>query len=902
MALSKPSSPDPVYTPGTARGAKLAALLVDEGTALVRKIFEHEVQNMNPPSLREQLWKHKRYLCGLRHFNPGQKKTLYPASGKNSTVLYTNVPDTAQAFDISLLEFLLKELCTNAPYSGERDRLRQFRNSNYGHRPSTDLSEPDFNRLWKELTYILVALGGDGNKISERLNASIDPEKEAKHLRSCTDLLEKLHKEDMELKKLILAQGESLQKGQEKLSTQGESLQKGQEKLSTQGESLQKGQEKLSAQGVSLQKGQEKLSAQGESLQKGQEKLSTQGESLQKGQEKLSTQGESLQKGQEKLSAQGVSLQKGQEKMSAQGESLQEGQEKLSTQGESLQKGQEKLSTQGESLQKGQEKLSQGQGRLEGLLMEPPWLEQVRDNQSADSSHNAEPTQQGPCEAADDVIDCLKNLYTTEYEHVRPLPWFEDLDLKRHLGEVYTNLKLQCSDGRGNFQDVDSIVSLDDIYDTREGEASQASVRSSVRKIRVEGDPGIGKSYSCQKLAYDWSCGKLGRFKVVFLLEMRHLAGKVKDYIFEQLLPEDTKMTPDQLWSYIQENQDDVLFILDGLDELSQAAREVKDVEKLIQGKILSKCHVLVTSRPYHCVKDLEKCHQFYKIVGYTKQNSEEFIRKYFCKSPGSASKLVKHLHSNMNLSQIIVNPLCNLLICVLWEYNNKELPSSKAELYQDIVDSVAKRFCKKSNPEREFEGDQLPPDVENALRDLGKLAWEGLENDQVQFKVNEIKKEYGTTADNMLNMGLLTRDYSFSRSILTRYCAFLHKTFQEYMAARYISDLVMDGSGREKGMECVCGLFGMSDDAVLNRKLIMSCHIKYGEVQNWLLLILGENSRPLFARFKEELTKAQTDEVLSFFCVKWLDILGDELAEIVAPGLYQHANNILGHSLYHRR
>ncbi|CAH1268982.1 Hypp4059 [Branchiostoma lanceolatum] len=65
--------------------------------------------------------------------------------------------------------------------------------------------------------------------------------------------------------------------------------------------------------------------------------------------------------------------------------------------------------------------------------------------------------------------------------------------------------------------------------------------------------------------------------------EIRHMSGKVKDAIFEQLLPEDTNMTPDQLWSYIQENQDDVLFILDGLDELSQTARESTDVVALIQ-------------------------------------------------------------------------------------------------------------------------------------------------------------------------------------------------------------------------------------------------------------------------------------------------------------------------------
>eukprot|EP00058_Branchiostoma_floridae_P003351 XP_002588839.1 hypothetical protein BRAFLDRAFT_99539 [Branchiostoma floridae] len=689
MSLSKPSSPDPVYTPGTARGAKLAALLVDEGTALVRKILEGEVQNMKPPSLRKQLGKHKKHLIGLRHLNPGQKRTLYPLNG--------DIPDTGQGFDISLLELLLKELCGNAPYSGPRNRLRQYRNNNYGHISSTDLSEGDFDRLWKELTDILVALGGDRDEILQRLNQSIDSEQEAMYF----SLLEKLYKEEREVKHLLLAEGKSLRKGQEEVLDQGKSLLVGQETLLAQGVGLKVGQDQLLAQGASL-------TNQGDCLKRGQGHLLAKSESLKKGQETIVAQGESHKKMQEEI--------------------------------------------------------------LEELRKLP---ENIRDAQSPEvdsfQAENSSSTfRKGLGSAPDDVITCLKDLYATEYAHVRPLPWCEDLNL--HLGEVYTNLQLQRRDGRGNFQDTGTIVSLSGIYNTREGKDNQGNVRSAVRKIRVEGDPGIGKSCSCQKLAYDWSRGKLERFKFVFFLEMRHLAGTVKDAIFEQLLPKDTKTTPDQLWSYIQKTKDDVLFILDGLDELSQADREVTDVVDLIQGKILRNCHVLVTSRPYQCVKDLEKCHEFYKILGYTKANSKEFIQKYFCQSPESASKLVELIKSNRNLSELVVNPLNNVLICVVWEDDNNKLPASKAELYGMIVLSVAKGFCtKKTLP---MEGDKLPPSIEDALRDLGKLSWEGLEQEQLQFNIDEITRKYGTTADNMLNMGLLTRDYSFSR--IKRICLFL--------------------------------------------------------------------------------------------------------------------------------
>eukprot|EP00058_Branchiostoma_floridae_P014391 XP_002599879.1 hypothetical protein BRAFLDRAFT_95569 [Branchiostoma floridae] len=490
---------------------------------------------------------------------------------------------------------------------------------------------------------------------------------------------------------------------------------------------------------------------------------------------------------------------------------------------------------------------------------------------------------------------------------MRPLPWCEDLNLP--LREVYTNLQYQRRDDRGHFKDTGMIVSLEDIYKTSKGQAKNDDARSGVRRIRVEGDPGIGKSCSCQKLAHDWSSGKLDDFKAVLFLEMRHMSGKVKDAIFEQLLPEDTNMTQDQLWSYIQENQDDVLFILDGLDELSQTAREVTDVMALIQGKILRNCHVLVTSRPYHCVKDLEKCHEFYKIVGYSIKNSFEFIQKYFSKTPETATKLSDQLFRHQNLSRIAVNPLNNVLICIVWEDNVNEgrVPTSPAELYEMIVYSVAKRYCAKKDIQ--LEGDRFPTNVEQALRCLRKLSWEGLQQDQLQFNIDDIKEKFGHNADDMLAIGLLTRDNSFSRIKRTHFCAFLHKTFQEYLAAYYVSEWVKQESTSKAGIEYLRSLFGMTKATACNVdiELMSANRERYREVQNMLLSVLGDSSGLLFELFAEELSKDGCKEdknLLSFFCITFLGRTCEagkaefRLAEIVAPCLPQHiTNDVWGHA-----
>ncbi|XP_019620340.1 PREDICTED: uncharacterized protein LOC109466915 [Branchiostoma belcheri] len=516
--------------------------------------------------------------------------------------------------------------------------------------------------------------------------------------------------------------------------------------------------------------------------------------------------------------------------------------------------------------------------------------------QEAEDVAKCEQTE-GPSCAIDDVISCLKDLYGREHASVRPLPWCEDFHLP--LEQLYTNLQhLQhLQDDRKLFQEV-NIVSLTDIYKTNEAKAKNG--RLGVRRIRVEGDPGIGKSCSCQKLALDWVSGKLGIFKVVFFLEIRHMSGKVKDAIFEQLLSEDTNMTPDQLWSYIQENQDDVLFILDGLDELSQKARENTDVMSLIQGKVLRNCHVLVTSRSYHCDKELARCDEFYKILAYSSENSAEFIKKYFSHSIESATKLIEQLTSNPNLSRLVENPLNSVLMCIVWEDNEGKLPSSQAELYQMIVCLVAKRYCaRKDIP---LEGDEIPSNIEEALRGLGKLYWEGLGQNQFQFRIADIRENSDANGDVILDFGLLTRDKSVSRIKRT---FFLHRAFQEYVAAYYISELVKNDAKREEGREYLRSLFGMSEATAsfLDMELMSRNRLRYGEVQNSLLAFLGVNSGSLFEFFAEELgideCKEEDKDLLSFVCIMLLGRVRGEgrmhMAEIVAPCLSQHITNQLG-------
>ncbi|XP_078614605.1 uncharacterized protein LOC144883817 [Branchiostoma floridae x Branchiostoma japonicum] len=199
---------DPVYTPETSNGARLQALLIDEGTRLVRKVFDNKVSKMNPPSLRDQLLQQKSHL--EVYLDPSQRKKVYPGG--------TTVVDSSKDFDLSLLSLLLGRLCHMRPPTtgwgrpppvGDKSpiawiiRLRLFRNENYGHITNTALSNTKFKKLWKELSDILRGLGGDQNRILKRKTQTIDPE-QAKMYR---EKFERLQRQDNEVKDLIVAQG-----------------------------------------------------------------------------------------------------------------------------------------------------------------------------------------------------------------------------------------------------------------------------------------------------------------------------------------------------------------------------------------------------------------------------------------------------------------------------------------------------------------------------------------------------------------------------------------------------------------------------------------------------------------------------------------------------------------------
>ena len=321
----------------------------------------------------------------------------------------------------------------------------------------------------------------------------------------------------------------------------------------------------------------------------------------------------------------------------------------------------------------------------------------------------------------------------------------------------------------------------------------------------VEGSPGIGKTTFCLKLAYDSTHGKIPtecsfpKFEVVLLLKCRDIDGNIMDTIREQLLPRDIEeKIVEKLLHFLKDihNQERILIILDGLDELPEKSRH--HVDELLHRRIFPFCYVLATSRQERGI-EVRKNFVFdihLEIKGYTESDAIVYVRRHF-KTIGQSPKgerLIEEMQQNTFLNALRNNPLNLLLLCVVYEDYEGKLPTSRTELYQVIVQCLLRRYCAKRNQPAPRNDIALERKFEKEILALGELAWLCLLSDRYGFRESELD-EFESRYPGLVarELGLLYKEESLKRLKPEHEYCFLHKTFQEYVAAAYIAEKLVN-------------------------------------------------------------------------------------------------------------
>ena len=350
--------------------------------------------------------------------------------------------------------------------------------------------------------------------------------------------------------------------------------------------------------------------------------------------------------------------------------------------------------------------------------------------------------------------------------------------------------------------------------------------QDSKRKVLVSGRAGIGKSTFCRYIAHQWATGKILReYDLVALIPLRSLTNdryprldtpySPIDIVIAQCLQDFNLSSKDKELFEQEFNNVRILWLLDGYDERVQNGPiHLNDLFR----KLLNTTDHIITSRPYQNTLPLQVQME---ITGFTDQNIRNYIKQFFDEVRNESQstqinveKLIPFLRSNPRLWGIAHIPINLELICSAW--SNNDWSGSKTMtttmLYDKVVEWMCRRYLEKhqgfsSEKLNAIRKKQLYKECRVELKFLERLAFLGMVKNTIILRpklLEQAEDESGcSTAEhpNLLNIGILK---SFSQVgtgtqiEVDKDHYFVHLSFQEYFAARYLVNDFKQGNGQE--------------------------------------------------------------------------------------------------------
>ena len=323
-----------------------------------------------------------------------------------------------------------------------------------------------------------------------------------------------------------------------------------------------------------------------------------------------------------------------------------------------------------------------------------------------------------------------------------------------------------------------------------------------LKLVLIEGEPGIGKSTLAKELVSRWvkqSDENLNRFEIVIFIQLRsETYHNIKS--IEDLLVVDKKINMTNLMVEVESRKGaDILWILDGLDELPSHLREDSVFVQLIKGEIdiLIESTVIVTSRHsatsgLHYLLYSNRTKHI-NIKGFNDTSIQQYATKYFNNKEMMEAFQIYYKGNPLIESMLRVPLTCNIVCLIFddtYQHDNKPYPNTITTLYNQYVRMLLRRHLIEARvikynymmPEHLIlEADFNISELANISQDffsLSKLAFDGV------IKQMYIFKEESNRVDKLSMMDTIV---SFYRHDEMKSSSFLHATLQEYLAAIYL-------------------------------------------------------------------------------------------------------------------
>ncbi|KAL4896460.1 hypothetical protein BDV59DRAFT_106978 [Aspergillus ambiguus] len=333
------------------------------------------------------------------------------------------------------------------------------------------------------------------------------------------------------------------------------------------------------------------------------------------------------------------------------------------------------------------------------------------------------------------------------------------------------------------------------------------------RKIFIEGQAGVGKTTLCKKIVHDYVHHGLwqDRFEWLIWIPLRTLRGDTnRSYSLEDFFRDEyfsplyrkQDLFPETLREMVENRGSDVLFVLDGLDEISRDLPANDSRSRFIY-RLLKQPQVIATSRPYYLDwlgkmrPDLEV-----KTVGFYPDQIRSYVyAPQIVRDHETATQIWTSIQVNLRLRSIVQVPVLLDALCYCWDQSfSKVSIMTMTDIYESMTAQLLTQDYaryKGMHQHKQLDDvgviDDLMPGEINILEGL---AFHGVLNDIFEFDIDFRNQVFWHLRDQPIevpeSIDQTLKRLSFLRSsdgneILEKQkFHFLHRTVQEYFAARF--------------------------------------------------------------------------------------------------------------------
>ncbi len=336
------------------------------------------------------------------------------------------------------------------------------------------------------------------------------------------------------------------------------------------------------------------------------------------------------------------------------------------------------------------------------------------------------------------------------------------------------------------------------------------------KRILIQGRAGIGKTTLCKKLVYEYFHNSRwqDQFECVLWVPLRQLKTsspqRFEDLLCSQYFRGYEKSQAKALVKTFHEHQDKTLFILDGLDEVLEELDRSHPLRGFLQ-LLLDQKYVVITSRPAGVdTQVFGNLDLQLETIGFGQKNVQAYIEKF---APQSNQVEIQQFINGTSVIQGLVNiPIQLDALCYSWDRLPKNQSITMSMLYDAMVDKLWRKDAIRSK--KQDKGKPVTDNLiqhaskiklEKLMKDeinyLGYLAFKGLTQGKIEFSVEELdqcqeeiensvsEKKLSFSFIDELKRTSYLHTADAERDEAERHYHFLHLTFQEFFAAKFLAE-----------------------------------------------------------------------------------------------------------------